>query len=74
MDLVIAADNMDYETFALHMTRRHHESLGGLTTLVLRKEDGITQAYRSFHRKLHEWRVDLGHEHQAFARAQAAAG
>ena len=71
MDLVIAADSMDYETFAKHMTRRHHESLGGLTELVLRKEDSVSQAWRSFHRRLHRLRVDIGHEHQAYRHLEA---
>ena len=60
---VAAISSMDTETFCKHMTARHLDSLGGLSELspsIAEYEEGM---YRSFHSRLHETRVDLGHEH-----------
>ena len=56
---VPAADDMDLETFCLHMTHRHADSLGGLAELDPERLDNyLEECYRSFHDKLHELRPD----------------
>jgi len=66
MELVASTDNMDDETFAKHMMFRHGESLGGLNDLDFTNRPHIAQMYRAFHKKLHQWRVDLEHEHDVY--------
>lgn len=61
--LVGDADYMDVTTFALHMTHRHLDSLGGLTRLSDRLDDYMEECWRIFHDRLHATRVDLEHEH-----------
>lgn len=61
--LVADADGMDSTHFALHMTNRHLESLGGLTYLSDDLGEYVEELYRSFHDRLHAVRVDLEHEH-----------
>jgi hypothetical protein len=56
------ADNMDDETFCLHMTYRHPESLGGLDEITPVAE-GTTEAWRNFHHRLHALAVNPLHEH-----------
>jgi hypothetical protein len=73
MDVVISADAMDDVTFAKHMNFRHADSLGGLKELDLRNRAHLAQMWRSFHNKLHEWRVDLSHEHAPFRPANGEA-
>lgn len=70
-ELVIDADNMDSELFALHMTHRHLDSLGGLTFLSDNLGDYVEGMYRSFHDRLHDVRVDLEHEHAKQLRTRA---
>jgi hypothetical protein len=65
--LVKDADMMDDEKFALHMTHRHSESLGGLTELDPTMEPDLLGIYRTFHWWLHVWRVDLKHVHNEAA-------
>lgn len=57
------ADRMDTETFALHMTFRHHDSLGGLKHLDERFMGDTEESWRTYHDRLHDLRVGLGHEH-----------
>ena len=52
---VPSADDMDLETFCLHMGARHTDSLGGLSELdpELMERTGLEELYRTFHDKLH---------------------
>lgn len=61
--LVADADGMDSTHFALHMTNRHIDSLGGLTYLSDDLGEYVEELYRVFHDRLHAVRVDLEHEH-----------
>jgi hypothetical protein len=61
---VRAEAEMSSEHFALHMTHRHGDSLGGLSELDPTKMNGTEGAWRAFHRRLHETRIDLAHEHE----------
>jgi hypothetical protein len=60
---VRAAESLDSENFAKHMTHRHTESLGGLTRIDRFASEEIEAAYRAFHDRLHRLRPDIGHEH-----------
>ena len=54
MQRVTAASSMDAITFAMHMTRRHPEHLGGARQLDPERMDYSTeQSYRAFHFRLH---------------------
>lgn len=67
MDRVISPDNMDDELFGKHMTHRHADSLGGLEALSFPPHGGgLALMWRSFHRRLHEVRIDIPHEHEPF--------
>lgn len=57
---VPSADDMDLDTFCLHMTHRHYDSLGGLAELDpdFLERTGLEELYRIFHDKLHELRPD----------------
>lgn len=61
--LVRDADWMDSTDFALHMTHRHHDSLGGLKRLSDNLGEYVEECYRIFHDRLHATRIDLEHEH-----------
>jgi hypothetical protein len=54
---------MDKATFAKHMTARHHDSLAGMGELPATIDEPTEGVYRAFHRRLHETRIDLEHEH-----------
>ena len=56
------ADDMDDETFCMHMTYRHTDSLGGLSE-IWPVAPSTTEAWRCFHDRLHALRVDIPHEH-----------
>lgn len=58
-------DNMDDEIFRKHMNARHADSLGGLTELTPTSARVIV-IYRAFHRRLHDVRVGLQHEHKPY--------
>jgi hypothetical protein len=62
--LVASVDEMLTSIFALHMTHRHHDSLGGLNYLPDDLDEYVESCYRIFHDRLHETRVDLDHEHE----------
>jgi hypothetical protein len=65
IDLVRSPDDMDDETFAMHMAYRHADSLGGLTSIsASARTPGLIRAWRVFHDRLHRLRVDLLHEHE----------
>lgn len=53
---------MSNRTFEKHMEARHAESLGYLEGLPL-DDAYLMGLWRAFHRQLHKFRVDLGHEH-----------
>jgi hypothetical protein len=58
------ADRMDKETFCLHMTHRHSDSLGGLAVLLPdHMTDYVEECWRRFHERLHAVRIDLDHYH-----------
>lgn len=65
-DLVISADSMDTPTFAKHMNYRHADSLGGLSELDFRGKEHLAQMWRTFHNRLHAFRVDLNHYHAPY--------
>ena len=60
--VVVHPDAMDADSFQKHMNNRHQDSLGGLTKIEIRSEY-LLLCYRNFHRRLHEVRLDLGHDH-----------
>lgn len=61
--LIIQNDvKMDDETFTMHMNYRHPESLGGLDEIWFVSEE-VTDAWRAFHFRLHQFRADLKHGH-----------
>lgn len=63
-DLVRAPERMTDEFFAMHMNKRHPESLGGLPYLDHEFTDEyVMKCWRAFHRQLHKWYIDLEHEH-----------
>ena len=64
--IVVAASEMDKETFAKHFNRRHRGDLSGMDHLP---EDGtlqfaIWQLYVSFHYRLHNTKSTIKHRHQ----------
>jgi hypothetical protein len=62
--IVRSADRMDTETFCLHMTMRHSDSLGGMPELSPEHLTSyVEECWRAFHRRLHEIRPDLDHDH-----------
>jgi hypothetical protein len=62
---VTPISKMDLDTFCLHMSVRHKDSLAGASMLYPRSIDEPTEAaYRAFHRRLHETRIDLQHHHE----------
>jgi hypothetical protein len=71
--LVVAASEMDSETFARHFTHRHADSLAGQETLPDDITFEVEQMYRAFHFRLHGTRprAELGHEHETENRADA---
>lgn len=65
--LVQNADGMDRETFCLHMTHRHHDSLGGMDYLNPAVQNDYTEElWRTFHERLHsiKMRKEFDHEHE----------
>jgi hypothetical protein len=65
MQLVRSADRMDAGNFSLHFTRRHADSLAGMSYLSDDLPEDLEDAYRYFHDRLHRLRTDLEHEHSA---------
>jgi hypothetical protein len=62
--LVRSADDMNDETFALHMTLRHPDNLGGLRELAVAPR--VMPAWRAFHRRLHNlFPRSYQHEHES---------
>jgi len=61
--LVYPAEYMESETFVKHFNARHSDSLGGMRSLPDRIDPRVEAAYRAFHRRLHDIRIDLAHEH-----------
>jgi hypothetical protein len=60
-------DDMDRETFCLHMTHRHADSLGGMSELNPAAQSDYTETlWRLFHDKLHGplLRREYDHEHE----------
>lgn len=62
IQLVTNADDMDDETFCKHMSYRHQDSLGGMDE-IWPVAESTTDAWRSFHDRLHRLRLDIPHEH-----------
>ena len=67
LTVVPAAEDMDDMTFAKHMTLRHRQSLGGLSSLSVKPN--VIPAWRSFHRHLHRLAVpgQFDHIHKPLA-------
>ena len=65
--IVVHPDAMDGDTFLKHMNNRHRDSLGGLSSISF-KSDYLLTIWRKFHRRLHEVRVDMTHDHGEFRR------
>jgi hypothetical protein len=63
IDRVRHIDYMNNKFFCMHMTKRHHESLGGLSHLWVASPK-VLDAWRAFHEQLHRVRHDLLHEHE----------
>jgi hypothetical protein len=62
--LVTATENMTDKTFVRHMEARHSGSLSyivGLGTILGDKM--LVRMWRLYHGHLHQWRIDLEHEH-----------
>jgi hypothetical protein len=67
--LVVHTRDMDHDNFARHMNARHRDSLGGLnyidfTYMSMEHDEGVVMAWRAFHKRLHELRLDLSHKHE----------
>lgn len=65
---VASEDDMDSERFAKHMSLRHPDSLGGLKSLDLTHHStDVEEAWRAFHRRIHELDqgTEIPHEHAA---------
>jgi hypothetical protein len=63
--LVVPEEEMDTETFLLHLEHRHPESRpADVAPLEWFVSDYVEECYRIFHNKLHELRVDIRHEHE----------
>jgi hypothetical protein len=62
--LVVATSEMTTETFTIHFTRSHQDSLAGMEELPPDITPEVEEAYRSFHYHLHGARVDYDHEHE----------
>jgi len=69
-NLVVHTRDMSHNDFAMHMTLRHQDSLGDLhhldfeyMGLELGYNEGVVMAWRAFHRRLHELRIDIPHVH-----------
>lgn len=58
---VRATEEMDVDTFIMHMNHRHAESISG-GKIARPQFEAVEQAYRSFHERLHSLK-DLEHEH-----------
>lgn len=58
------ADGMDDDIFKRHFEMRHGDSLGGLTHFSPDITAQVLQMYRSFHKRLHEIRLELHHDHE----------
>lgn len=61
---VVSISDMDTEAFALHFTHRHGDSLAGQESLPPDMPFEVEQPYRAFHRRLHDTRVGIAHEHE----------
>lgn len=62
------SDDMDDNSFELHMNRRHSESLGGLSDVSFAHTSPyVMHCWRLFHRTLHRLRQpDINHEHAPY--------
>ena len=61
--VVVDADEMSDRTFIRHMNTRHADSLGGLPSLWVTTPE-VHEAWRAYHDRLHELRIDIPHEHE----------
>ena len=68
--IVVHTRDMSDDDFAKHMTLRHQDSLGDMhhldwsyMGLELGYNTDVVMAWRAFHRRLHDLRVDLSHDH-----------
>jgi hypothetical protein len=69
INLVVSPEDMDDETFAQHMAHRHADSMGGLKSISRSaRTPGLMRAWRVFHDRLHQYRIDLPHEHEDWGR------
>lgn len=59
--MVPSPADMGKENFRKHFNLRHADSLGGLSELDERFDANL---WWRFHRRLHEIRIDLNHEHK----------
>lgn len=61
-------DDMDDNSFELHMNMRHAESLGGLSDVSFAHASGyVLHCWRIFHKTLHRLRQpDINHEHAPY--------
>jgi hypothetical protein len=62
--IVQSADAMTDEQFKLHFEKRHGDSMGGLSHFSPNITRAVLFLYRSFHKKLHELRPEIMHEHE----------
>lgn len=59
---VPSADDMDDDTFCLHMSKRHRDNLGGLTD-IWAVDVGTVDAWRAFHDRITALEVEPTHQH-----------
>ena len=59
------ASQMSPADFIRHMNARHHDSLGGMTSLPDTINPDMVKTYRAFHERLHQTRLDYDHEHRS---------
>jgi hypothetical protein len=59
IQLVVAPSRMSNEHFRLHMNNRHDGEIGDENFT-----SDVAEPYRAFHRRLHDLRTGLDHEHE----------
>lgn len=67
IQVVVPEQEMDTETFILHLRHRHPDSRpAGAKPIEWFVSDYVEYCYRMFHYQLHRLRVDMSHEHEEY--------
>lgn len=60
--LVVSAEDMDVESFLLHLNTRHNDS-PAVTRIWDTYDPQLVSRWLAFHAQIHRWRIDLLHSH-----------